>query len=89
MMRVFVVSFYYHVISANTEKAQNALIYDTSNAAVSLANYLRKNKAYKMVGFVTRNEQMKNYRAAGYPIYYFDTTEDFDKIRMKILSTMD
>ena len=83
MMRVFVVSFYYHVISANTEKAQNALIYDTSNAAVSLANYLRKNKAYKMVGFVTRNEQMKNYRAAGYPIYYFDTTEDFDKIVKK------
>lgn len=83
MMRVFVVSFYYHVISANTEKAQNALIYDTSNAAVSLANYLRKNKAYKMVGFVTRNEQMKNYRAAGYPIYYFDTTESFDKIVKK------
>ena len=83
LMRVFVVSFYYHVISANTEKAQNALIYGTSNAAVSLANYLRKNKAYKMVGFVTRNEQMKNYRAAGYPIYYFDTTEDFDKIVKK------
>ena len=83
MMRVFVVSFYYHVISANTEKAQNALIYGTSNAAVSLANYLRKNKAYKMVGFVTRNEQMKNYRAAGYPIYYFDTTESFDKIVKK------
>ena len=83
LMRVFVVSFYYHVVSANTEKAQNALIYGTSNAAVSLANYLRKNKAYKMVGFVTRNEQMKNYRAAGYPIYYFDTTEDFDKIVKK------
>ena len=83
LMRVFVVSFYYHVISANTEKAQNALIYGTSNAAVSLANYLRKNKAYKMVGFVTRNEQMKNYRAAGYPIYYFDTTESFDKIVKK------
>ena len=83
LMRVFVVSFYYHVVSANAEKAQNALIYGTSNAAVSLANYLRKNKAYKMVGFVTRNEQMKNYRAAGYPIYYFDTTEDFDKIVKK------
>lgn len=83
LMRVFVVSFYYYVISANTEKAQNALIYGTSNAAVSLANYLRKNKAYKMVGFVTRNEQMKNYRAAGYPIYYFDTTESFDKIVKK------
>lgn len=83
LMRVFVVSFYYHVVSANTEKAQNALIYGTSNAAVSLANYLRKNKAYKMVGFVTRNEQMKNYRAAGYPIYYFDTTESFDKIVKK------
>ena len=36
-----------------------------------------------MVGFVTRNEQMKNYRAAGYPIYYFDTTESFDKIVKK------
>ena len=83
LMRVFVVSFYYHVVSANAEKAQNALIYGTSNAAVSLANYLRKNKAYKMVGFVTRNEQMKNYRAAGYPIYYFDTTESFDKIVKK------
>ena len=83
LMRVFVVSFYYYVISANTEEAQNALIYGTSNAAVSLANYLRKNKAYKMVGFVTRNEQMKNYRAAGYPIYYFDTTESFDKIVKK------
>lgn len=80
LMRVFLVSFYYHVTASNSQKAQNTLIFGTSNAAVSLANYLRKNKSYKMVGFVTRNEQMKNYRAAGYPIYYFDTIDDFDKI---------
>lgn len=83
LMRVFVVSFYYHVTSANSERAQNALIFGTSNAAISLANYLRKNKTYKMVGFVTRNEQMKNYRAAGYPIYYIKTIEDFDKVIKK------
>ena len=61
-LRVFLVSFYYYITNANNANRQNVLIYGTSDAAISLAGFLRKNKTYHVVGFITADENKKSYR---------------------------
>ena len=76
-LRVFLVSFYYYITNANNANRQNVLIYGTSDAAISLAGFLRKNKTYHMVGFITADENKKSYRLVGHRIYYVNNQDHF------------
>ena len=79
-LRVFLVSFYYFITNANNADRQNVLIYGTSDAAISLAGFLRKNKTYHVVGFITSDENKKSYRLVGHRIYYVNKQEDFQNV---------
>lgn len=81
--RAFVVSSYYYVINRVVDKTENALIYGISDAAISLANYLRNSKKYQVIGYVTRSSQWKNYRVAGYRIFYLKDAIDFGELIKK------
>lgn len=79
-MRVFVSYFYYQVISFNQKNKQRTLIYGTSEAAVSLAVYLRnkeKNNPYQQIGFISHRKQENNYRICGLPIFYVDRANGY------------
>ncbi|MBQ9883475.1 MAG: polysaccharide biosynthesis protein [Bacteroidaceae bacterium] len=82
-LRVFLVSFYYYITNANNANRQNVLIYGTSDAAISLAGFLRKNKTYHMVGFITADENKKSYRLVGHRIYYVNNQDHFQSIVSK------
>lgn len=82
-LRVFLVSFYYYITNANNANRQNVLIYGTSDAAISLAGFLRKNKTYHVVGFITADENKKSYRLVGHRIYYVNNQDDFQSIVSK------
>ena len=82
-LRVFLVSFYYYITNANNSNRQNVLIYGTSDAAISLAGFLRKNKTYHVVGFITDDISKKSYRLVGHRIYYVSNAEDFSDIVAK------
>ena len=78
--RVFIVNFYYFLLSKSDKKEGNTLIYGTSEAAVSLANYLRgaEDENYRITGFITRDASLRNYRIQGYPVYYFPENVDLE-----------
>ena len=82
-LRVFLVSFYYYITNANNANRQNVLIYGTSDAAISLAGFLRKNKTYHVVGFITADENKKSYRLVGHRIYYVNNQDHFQSIVSK------
>ncbi len=82
-LRVSLISFYYYITNANNANRQNVLIYGTSDAAISLAGFLRKNKTYHMVGFITDDVNKKSYRLVGHRIYYVRNEEDFQNIAVK------
>jgi FlaA1/EpsC-like NDP-sugar epimerase len=71
-VRVVVVNFYYNLIEAMDKQTHRALIYGTSEAAISLAAYLSKstNSLYNLKGFITREQRLKDYRVQGYPVIY-------------------
>lgn len=82
-LRVFLVSFYYYLTNANNANRQNVLIYGTSDAAISLAGFLRKNETYHVVGFITADENKKSYRLVGHRIYYVNNQDHFQSIVSK------
>ena len=82
-LRVFLVSFYYYITNANNANRQNVLIYGTSDAAISLAGFLRKNETYHVVGFITADENKKSYRLVGHRIYYVNNQDHFQSIVSK------
>ena len=59
-VRVVGVNFYYNLIEAMDKQTHRALIYGTSDAAISLAAYLSKstNSLYNLKGFITREERL-------------------------------
>ncbi len=71
-VRVLIVNFYYNLIEAMDKQTYRALIYGTSDAAISLAAYLSKssNSTYTLKGFITRDHQLKDYRIQGHPVIY-------------------
>lgn len=77
-VRVLIVNFYYNLIDAMDKQTHRALIYGTSDAAISLATYLSKstNSLYTLKGFITREHRLKDYRVQGYPVIYL--CEDCD-----------
>ena len=85
--RIFIVNFYYFLLGkAGAKSDKNALIYGTSEAAVSLANYLRTatDEPYNIVGFVTQNSGLNDYRILGYPVLYLPTEKELEN-RLKAL----
>lgn len=79
--RALIVNAYFHILKF-TDKAQlNTLIYGTSEAAVSLANYLRNsNSQYNVLGFITRNPKEKNFRIMGYHVYCVKSQQNLQRI---------
>lgn len=80
IMRVLIVNFYFHVLKFTGKAIYSALIYSTSEAAISLANYLRGNTQYRLSGFITRDSRRRMHRASGLPIYCISKAEDLEKL---------
>lgn len=81
MVRVLIVNFYYNLIEKLTGKENSiALIYEVSEASISLAAYLSKalNSKYSLKGFITRDSSYKGNRIAGYPVFYIPSDFDFE-----------
>ena len=88
--RALVVNFYYNIIRLTGKNAQNTLIYGTSEAAISLENYLRNVSAeYNVLGFVTRDSKQDKGRILGRSVYFVDSRESiealFDKLKVSCL----
>lgn len=80
--RTLIVSFYYNLLRKIGNTAPNTLVYGTSEAAISLANYLRNDKenAYHVIGFITRDKQMKGSRILGCSVYYIRKQEELSHL---------
>lgn len=81
LVRVLIVNFYYNLIEKLTGKENSiALIYEVSEASISLAAYLSKalNSKYSLKGFITRDSSYKGNRIAGYPVFYIPSDFDFE-----------
>lgn len=81
MVRVLIVNFYYNLIEKLSGKENSiALIYEVSEASISLAAYLSKalNSKYSLKGFITRDSSYKGNRIAGYPVFYIPSDFDFE-----------
>lgn len=81
LVRAMIVNFYFHILRFTDKNRPNTLIYGTSEAAVSLANYLRNNNSqYNMMGFITHNPQEKKYRIMGYHVHYKNDAQHFQQL---------
>lgn len=81
LVRVLIVNFYYNLIEKLSGKENSiALIYEVSEASISLAAYLSKalNSKYSLKGFITRDSSYKGNRIAGYPVFYIPSDFDFE-----------
>lgn len=80
--RTLIVSFYYNLLRKIGNTAPNTLVYGTSEAAISLANYLRNDKenAYNVIGFITRDRQLKGSRILGCAVYYVQKQEELSHL---------
>lgn len=79
--RALVVNFYYHLLWLLQKPKQVALIYGISEAAISLANYLRNsNSAYDVKGFITRKSGNGKYRVVGHQVYLIDEKNSLQKL---------
>lgn len=81
LVRVLIVNFYYNLIEKLSGKENSiALIYEVSEASISLAAYLSKalNSKYNLKGFITRDSSYKGNRIAGYPVFYIPSDFDFE-----------
>lgn len=70
----------YNVIkfrAINTHQASRVLIYGISDKSVALVGRLEKSPHYKVIGFVTCGETLKDQRIATLPIYSLQTAQDF------------
>lgn len=86
LVRVFVVNIYYNLVDKLSGKENSsALIYEVSEASISLATYLSKTASskYNLKGFVTRNSLYKGNRIVGFPVYYIPSDFDFDAEKSK------
>ena len=71
-MRMFVVSFYMHVIRGAERGRSNTLVYGISSVSMDLAESLMKGNQYNVVGFISRSKDESAHRPLGTPIYYID-----------------
>lgn len=79
-MRTLIVNFYIHIVHFTSKDKEKVFIYGTSQAAVSLAKYLRgEDLQYEVKGFLTRNKAESSLRIMGYPIFYLGEKKDFEK----------
>lgn len=81
LVRILVVNFYYNLVDKLSDKENSiALIYEVSDASISLAAYLSKvvNSKYSLKGFLTREISYKGNRVMGYPVFYIPTDFDAD-----------
>lgn len=81
ILRIMVATFYYGIINSK-DKSLRTLIYSTDDeASVSLANYLRNvENEYKLIGYITRDESKRHFRAGGFRMFYAANTDDLDEI---------
>lgn len=79
-MRTLIVNFYIHIVHFTSKTKEKVFIYGTSQAAVSLAKYLRGNNfQYEVKGFLTRNRGESSLRIMSYPIFYLDGKKEFEQ----------
>lgn len=81
LVRILVVNFYYNLLEKLSHKeSDTALIYEVTEASISLAAYLSKaiDTKYTLKGFVTRDSSYRGNRIMGYPVYYISPDFDFD-----------
>lgn len=86
LVRVFVVNFYYNLLEKITHtEDSSALIYEISEASISLAAYLTKavDSKYSLKGFITRKSSYKGNRIMGYPVYYIPSDFEFESFKSK------
>lgn len=88
LVRIFVVNFYYNLVDKLSGKESSAaLIYEVSEASISLAAYLSKavGSKYSLKGFITRNSSYKGNRIVGFPVFYIPSDFDFESVNSKYL----
>ena len=70
--RIMIVNFYDYLLEKVNRQGVKTLIYGTSEAAVSLNNYIRymSQKDYCVLGFITRDSSLKDYRLHEKPVIY-------------------
>ena len=80
LVRVFLINLYHRLLRYSNKSDLHALVYGTSEAAISLAIYLvNKNTDYHIAGFFTRRKEMNNMRIQGLKAYYYPTNQDFEE----------
>lgn len=79
--RILISNFYYNLLSILEKPRQVTLIYGISDAAISLANYLRNgDKTYNVIGFITRKSENRKRRVMGHRVYFIEGKESLQKL---------
>ena len=85
-MRTLIVNFYIHIVHFTSKTKEKVFIYGTSQAAVSLAKYLRGNNfQYEVKGFLTRNRGESSLRIMSYPIFYLDGKKELTQKEVALI----
>ena len=80
-VRVVVSSLYYSLLDFTDPSIQRALIFNTSEASVRLANYIRFcNTSYSLKGFVSTNPNEKDKLLLNEHVYVAKNVNDFKEI---------
>ncbi len=80
-VRVVVSSLYYHLLDFTNPSIQRTLIFNTTEASVRLANYIRFcNTSYSLKGFISTNPNEKDKRLLNEHVYVAKDVNDFKEI---------
>lgn len=82
--RVFMVSIYYLALRKDPKQTNNVLIYGDSDYAPLLASQINNNEEipYKVIGFLSRQQQKKGFKIAGLRVYTWDG--DLDRLLFNV-----
>ena len=73
----------YEILKARAVDAKSSkriLIYNTSDKSAATAIRLKSSKRYDFMGFISHNDSDRNIQIAGYPVFVYQTEEDFVSI---------
>lgn len=73
----------YEILKARAVEAKSSkriLIYNTSEKSAAAAIRLKSSKRYDFMGFISHNDSDRNIQIAGYPVFVYQTEEDFVSI---------
>ena len=70
--------------SVRRNSCQRVLVYGTGDKAVALVTRLQNSPHYRVIGFLTYGQRLKNHTIADRPVYYFEDESSIEYLRDRV-----